>query len=114
MFITRDLSFRSIRITGIALVTSMLVTVCSAETKAKDWRVYGGSNENIKYSPLNQITTSNVKTLKPAWRYLSSQASATNRTDMKVNPLIVDGVLYGLNPQLKVFALDAATGREKW
>jgi quinoprotein glucose dehydrogenase len=111
MFISLGLSFRSVRITGIALVTSI---VCLAETNAKEWKVYGGSNENIKYSPLNQITTHNVKTLKPAWRYSSSQASDTNRTDMKVNPLIVDGVLYGLNPQLKVFALDAATGREKW
>ena len=33
---------------------------------------------------------------------------------MKVNPLIIDGTLYGLNPQLKLFALDAATGEEKW
>lgn len=33
---------------------------------------------------------------------------------MKVNPLIVDGVLYGLNPQLRLFALDAATGKVKW
>ena len=49
-----------------------------------------------------------------AWRYSSTQASETNTTDMKTNPLIVDGVLYGLNPQLKLFALDAATGREKW
>src|ERR1700738_2977929 len=102
------------RITGIALVTSVLLAICSAETKPNEWGVYGGSNENIKYSPLKQITTANVKTLIKAWTYSSSQASDTNRTDMKVNPLIVDGVLYGLNPQLKVFALDAATGREKW
>ena len=33
---------------------------------------------------------------------------------MKANPLIVNGVLYGLNPELKLFALDAATGVEKW
>src|SRR5438309_5507707 len=33
---------------------------------------------------------------------------------MKTNPLIVNGVLYGLNPQLRHFALDAATGNEKW
>jgi quinoprotein glucose dehydrogenase len=33
---------------------------------------------------------------------------------MKVNPLIVNGILYGLNPELKLFALNAATGEEKW
>ena len=49
-----------------------------------------------------------------AWTYSSGEASETNKTDMKTNPLIVNGVLYGLNPQLRLFALDAATGNEKW
>lgn len=81
---------------------------------AADWPVYGGSSANIKYSPLTQITPANVKNLRIAWRYSSTQASEANTTDMKTNPLIVDGTLYGLNPELKVFALDAATGRVKW
>jgi quinoprotein glucose dehydrogenase len=80
----------------------------------RNWSVYQGSNANIKYSGLDQINTKNVATLQPAWTYSSTQASETNTTDMKTNPLIVDGVLYGLNPQLKLFALDAATGKEKW
>ena len=80
----------------------------------KDWKVYGGSSENIKYSALEQIDTTNVKTLRVAWEYSSGQASATNTTDMKTNAIIIDGILYGLNPQLKLFALDAATGKEKW
>lgn len=80
----------------------------------KDWKVYGGSSENIKYSSLDEIDTRNVKNLKVAWEYSSGQASATNTTDMKTNAIIVDGILYGLNPQLKLFALDAATGKEKW
>ena len=86
----------------------------TSRAASANWPVYGGSNANIKYSPLDQITPANVKRLQVAWRYSSTQASETNTTDMKTNPLIVDGVLYGLNPQLKLFALDAATGREKW
>ena len=78
------------------------------------WTVYNGGNDNIKYSSLDQINTKNVKDLQVAWIYSSTQASETNRTDMKVNPLIVNGILYGLNPELKLFALDAATGEEKW
>jgi quinoprotein glucose dehydrogenase len=78
------------------------------------WTVYNGGNENIKYSSLKQINTKNVQKLKVAWTYNSTQASETNRTDMKVNPLIVNGILYGLNPELKLFALNAATGEEKW
>ncbi|MEJ7766387.1 MAG: PQQ-binding-like beta-propeller repeat protein [Chitinophagaceae bacterium] len=78
------------------------------------WQAYGGNSENIKYSALSEINTANVSKLQVAWVYSSGQASATNTTDMKSNPLIVDGILYGLNPQLKLFALDAATGKEKW
>ncbi len=78
------------------------------------WTVYNGGNENIKYSSLKQINRKNVKDLQVAWTYNSTQASETNRSDMKVNPLVVNGLLYGLNPELKIFALEAATGKEKW
>jgi quinoprotein glucose dehydrogenase len=84
------------------------------KTSRGDWPVYNGGNENIKYSALKQINPDNVKNLQQVWRYSSTQSSETNTTDMKTNPVIVDGTLYGLNPELKVFALDAATGREKW
>ena len=88
---------------------------CSnSDKRYKNWGIYGGSSENIKYSALTQITPNNVKNLKVAWVYSSGQASATNTTDMKTNAIVVDGILYGLNPQLRLFALDAATGKEKW
>jgi quinoprotein glucose dehydrogenase len=86
----------------------------SAAESYRNWRVYSGGSKNIKYSGLEQINTGNVASLKVAWTYSASQASDTNTTDMKTNPLIVDGTLYGLNPQLKLFALEASTGREKW
>lgn len=93
-----------------------IVQKLSKEEKAaySKWTVYNGGNENIKYSSLKQINRKNVNKLQIAWTYSSTQASETNRSDMKANPLIVNGVLYGLNPELKLFALDAATGVEKW
>jgi quinoprotein glucose dehydrogenase len=81
---------------------------------SKNWPVYHGSSANIKYSNLDQVTPEDVKNLHEVWRYSSTQASDTNTTDMKTNPLIIDGTLYGLNPQLELFALDAATGKVKW
>ena len=33
---------------------------------------------------------------------------------MQTNPVVVDGVLYATTPKLRVFALDAATGKELW
>lgn len=80
----------------------------------QSWLAYGGNSENTKYSALTEIDTGNVSKLQVAWIYSSGQASATNTTDMKTNPLVVDGILYGLNPQLKLFALDAVTGKEIW
>lgn len=76
--------------------------------------MYGGGKESIKYSALTQIDTMNVKNLRVAWKYSTHDASPTNTSDMKTNGIVVDGIFYGLSPQLKIFALDAATGKEKW
>lgn len=78
----------------------------------RDWPVYRGSRESNQYSPLRRITTENVGQLQVAWTYRTGDA--TERSAIQCNPLIVDGVLYATSPQLKVFALDAATGRERW
>ncbi len=99
----------------VSWVVLVSATSCNhSDEQYKNWGVYGGNSENIKYSSLKGINTGNVKNLKVAWVYSSGQTSATNTTDMKTNAIVVNGVLYGLNPQLKLFALDAATGKEKW
>src|SRR6185295_5128005 len=76
------------------------------------WEVYGGSKENIRYSSLKQIDTSNVAQLRLAWTYHSGDAG--DMTQIQVNPIIIDNILYGVSPKLKLFALDASTGKEKW
>jgi quinoprotein glucose dehydrogenase len=35
-------------------------------------------------------------------------------TQLQVNPIMIGRTLYGVSPKLKLFALDAATGKEKW
>ncbi|AHM63047.1 quinoprotein glucose dehydrogenase [Flammeovirgaceae bacterium 311] len=96
------------------LILSFLIASCSADTESsyQDWKVYGGNKENIKYSSLTEIDTNNVKSIRIAWEYHTKDADSTS--EMKTNPIVVDGVLYGLSPKLKLFALDAATGEEKW
>jgi quinoprotein glucose dehydrogenase len=100
-----------------SLISLMILFIAGSSGKKesyKGWRVYGGGNDNIKYSALTQINTINVKDLHVAWTYSTHDASPTNTSDMKTNAIVVDGVLYGLSPQLKLFALDAATGKERW
>jgi quinoprotein glucose dehydrogenase len=94
---------------GIALATSL-----SLKAADSNWSVFLGDKSSSQYSELNQITPQNVGKLKIAWVFNSGGAGADNRTQIQCNPLIVDGVLYGTNPKLELFALNAATGKELW
>jgi quinoprotein glucose dehydrogenase len=58
------------------------------------------------------MDTSNVARLQVAWEYHTGDSD--QMTQIQVNPIIVNGILYGVSPKLKLFALEAATGREKW
>ena len=74
-----------------------------------DWGDYLGGADRNHYSELTQINPQNVANLKVAWTY-----STADSGQMQVNPLIIDGVLYGVTPTVQAFALDAATGKEIW
>ena len=62
-----------------------------------------------RFSPLIQLNRGNVARLTLAWRFDVAEAG-----DPQTNPLIIDGVLYAYTPTLKVIALDAATGKQRW
>ncbi|WP_215224820.1 outer membrane protein assembly factor BamB family protein [Echinicola shivajiensis] len=85
-----------------------------AKKEHNTWEVTGGSKENLRYSTINQINTSNVQRLKVAWVYHTKDADTLNNSQIQCNPIIVDGILYATSPQQKLFALDASTGQEKW
>src|SRR6266481_6244554 len=75
----------------------------------QDWPAYGGAPENNHYSKLAQINRSNVKRLAVAWSFDTQEEGG-----LQTSPIIVEGVLYGITPIQKVFALDAATGKLLW
>ena len=75
----------------------------------QDWPAYGGAPENNHYSKLAQINRSNVKRLAVAWSFDTQEEGG-----LQTSPIIVEGVLYGITPTQKVFALDAATGKLLW
>lgn len=81
-------------------------------TRTVDWPVYGGSDDHGHFTTLSQISPANVRRLKVAWTY--ETGDAFKGSEMQANPIVVDGVLYATTPKLQVFALDAATGRERW
>ena len=79
------------------------------DQEQQDWPAYGGAPENNHYSRLAQINRTNVKRLSVAWSFDTQEAGG-----LQTSPIVLDGVLYGITPTQKVFALDAATGRLLW
>ena len=78
----------------------------------KDWPVYGGGSESIRYSKLKQINRENAKNLQVAWTFNTGDAYLIS--EMQCNPLVIKGVLYATTPKVNVIALDAATGKLLW
>lgn len=97
----------------MVIVCFVGLTACTTD-KYKNWQVTGGSKENIRYSALTDIDTSNVKDLQLAWSYRSGDADSVHYSQIQCNPIMVDGVLFVTSPQLKLIAIDARTGKEKW
>src|SRR5262245_64136463 len=103
---------RLVSATGAAvLAVAMSVWAQGTASKNTSGQIAPGDWPNLnrdlaanRYSPLTQINTSNVASLKQAWTYrLGGGASSV--------PLVVGGVMYvSSGPQ--VVALDDATGRE--
>jgi quinoprotein glucose dehydrogenase len=75
----------------------------------RDWPAYGGGPGDMRYSPLDQVNRQNVQNLQVAWTYDTGEKGG-----LDTSPIIVDSVLYGITPSQKIFALDAATGKELW
>ncbi|MFT4032163.1 MAG: PQQ-binding-like beta-propeller repeat protein [Siphonobacter sp.] len=77
-----------------------------------DWPAYGGNNAGNRYSSLTQINLGNVASLKLAWQY--DAAKDEKPMELQCQPIMIDGILYGTTPLLKLFALKADTGEELW
>lgn len=82
-----------------------------------EWRSYGHDPGGMRFSPLNEITTSNVERLQRAWTYevnVGSKGGEAYLDALESTPLMIDGVLYFTTPTSRVIALDGDTGKEIW
>ena len=89
-----------------------------------DWPTYNRDLAGTRYSPLTQINTTNVSTLKQVWSYrlrpepgvdvpaVSKPASAAE-VFQEVTPIVVNGVMY-MPSGNRVVALEPETGKEIW
>jgi quinohemoprotein ethanol dehydrogenase len=78
------------------------------------WITNGGSTLNQRYSPLDQINSSNVSKLKGVWLTHLRKSAAAAKYSAESQPLVYDGTAYVSTGANDVFAVDVATGRIRW
>src|SRR5579862_2574165 len=76
---------------------------------AGDWLMYRRTYDGWGFSPLNQITPSNIHQLTLAWS-VSTDLLGAHETTVIVN----DGRMFITTPQNNIIALDAKTGTQLW
>jgi glucose dehydrogenase len=86
-----------------------------------DWPMYNRDFAGTRFSPLTQITTANVGTLRKTWTYslqpaggnINPAPASASEVFQQVTPIVVNGVMY-LPAGNRVVALEPETGKEIW
>jgi len=99
------------KITVVAwLLTFILTTTQLAQNQQNDWPYYGNDPGGMRFSPLNQINTTNVSRLRRAWTFHTGDASATH---FQGTPLVISGIMYFAKGK-NIFSVEAETGKQLW
>lgn len=83
--------------------------MAQAAEQPGEWFSGGGDGSGAYFSHLAQINDGNVQKLGFAWDYALHSSRGLEAT-----PIVVDGTMYTSGNWGRVYALDAATGRELW
>jgi len=85
-----------------------------------DWPHWGRTVGGLRYSPLAQITTENVKRLEVAWVFHTgatvrgSEAGPDREFNFEATPLKVRDKLFLCTPHAEVIAIEPETGKGVW
>src|SRR6202158_2998406 len=80
---------------GVAMAQDAATTrIEHADKEPQNWLTFYGNYRGWSYSPLNQITRENVKTIVPVWAFPAGfpTGAAGLRPGLEAAPLVVDGV----------------------
>jgi len=103
-----------ILIGGVALRAQVgFERILKANEEPQNWLTYSGNLNGQRYSTLTQVTPANVKNLELAW-VLQTRAPAEPTSKYEATSLVVDGILYTVQPPNVVVAVDAVSGRVFW
>lgn len=81
----------------------------AAASEPQNWLVNGGDFAGRHYSTLKEINTDTINRLGLAWSF-----DFDTMRGQEAEPLVIDGVMYVSTAWSKVYALDAATGKQLW
>jgi len=96
------------------LALLLLIAGCTeSRLPSTDWPTTGGGPANTRYSPLEQINTTNVAQLRVAWIYHTGDLPK-DRGEIQATPIVIDGIMYTTTPALAVVALHAENGKQIW
>jgi len=97
------------RVTGGAAAYVPVTDQRLVSPAAEDWLMYRRTYDGWGYSPLEQITRSNVKDLVPVWTFSTGVSEGH-----QAPPIVNNGVMFVSTPQNQVLALDAKSGELLW
>ena len=113
-----------IRSYSVLLAIALSIGACAPQSQLTtapfgEWHHAGGNHFSAKYSPLDQIDSSNFAELEVAWDWQSADARiprslASNTSPYRATPLFVNGVMYTNTSLGQVAALDPVSGKELW
>ncbi|AYN30340.1 glucose/quinate/shikimate family membrane-bound PQQ-dependent dehydrogenase [Buttiauxella sp. 3AFRM03] len=104
-------------INGTLSADAQAPVAASSAIPDADWPAYGRNQEGQRYSPLKQINDKNVGQLKEAWTFQTGDVKRPTdpgEITNEVTPIKVRDTLYLCTAHQQLFALDAATGKQKW
>jgi len=73
-----------------------------------DWRSYNGGYDATRFSPLNQINTRNVASLREVARFKLPETMS-----FQCNPVVVGDLMY-VTTLKNTYAVDARTAKQRW
>jgi glucose dehydrogenase len=101
--------FILITLVGLAFgLATKAVSQGSTQKSHDEWPQFNGGYDATRFSPLTQINTNNVGSLRQVARFKLPET-----TSFQADPVVVVGTLY-VTTLHNTYAIDARTGQQRW
>ena len=104
----RTLKVIVLALCGATAIVAAQARAANSQISRDDWRSYNRTPTGERFSPLDQITASNVSRLKQVCTFDTGEL-----VSFQAGPIVVDGVMY-VSTDTTTYAIDGATCAPKW